>query len=121
MVTKTDNSNTETVMKNLEEEKEAIVKQMAELKADDPFSDPDHANDNAAVDTDSREQQSHDVIEAEVNTLQNRFNDIEIALKKIKKGQYGYCSKCAKTIPAARLALIPEAQYCVDCEQKLRN
>lgn len=105
----------------LEKEKEKILKQIEDLKQDDPFSDPDHASDNAAVDTDVREQVGHETIEAEVKDLQKRFNDIDKAIKKAIKGQYGVCERCHKTIPLARLKLIPEASYCIDCEKKLRK
>lgn len=98
-----------------------IQKQIEELKKDDPFSDPEHASDNAAVDTDVREQVGHDTIEAEVKYLQHKLEDTQLALRKISKNKYGICEKCGKTIPFARLAILPEARYCVDCEQKLRK
>lgn len=105
----------------LEEEKAKILTQIEELRKDDPFSDPDHASDNAAVDTDVREQVGHDTIEAQIKDLQKRLEDIELAFKKIQKGTYGLCEKCGKIIPPARLELIPEARYCVDDEKKLRK
>ncbi|MBI4009127.1 TraR/DksA C4-type zinc finger protein [Candidatus Roizmanbacteria bacterium] len=92
-----------------------------ELKKNDPFSDPDHATDNAAVDTDVREQVGHDTIEAEVKDLQKRLIDIEHAVQKISKGKYGLCERCGKPIPVPRLKILPEARYDIDCEQKLRK
>jgi DnaK suppressor protein len=103
----------------LQEEKNKVLQQIAVLKKNDPMMDPDHANDNAAVDTDIREQGGHQVIEAEVAALQDRIKDIDASLAKLDSGRYGYCSKCGKQIPAARLELIPEAQYCVECENKM--
>ncbi len=94
---------------------------MSNLKKEDPFSDPDHASDNAAVDTDVREQVGHDTVEAEIKDLQKRLTDIDLALIRITKGRYGYCAKCNKTIVFARLKLVPEAQYCMDCEKLLRK
>lgn len=91
------------------------------MKKDDPFADPDHTTDNAAVDTDVREQVGHDTIEAEVKDLQKRLDDIDIALKKVSRGTYGMCEKCGEMIPLARLELIPEARFCVQCENKLRK
>lgn len=105
----------------LEKEKNRIILQIEELKAEDPFADPEHASDNAAVDTDVREQVGHDTIEAEVNDLKKRVEDIEVALKKIVKNIYGICERCKKAIPQARLKLIPEAAYDIDCERKLRK
>lgn len=108
----------QTIKQKLEEQKNQISAQIADLKESDPFNDPDHASDNAAIDTDIREQGGHDIIQAETETLQERLQDTEEALVRIEEGRYGYCAKCGKEIPAARLSLIPEAKYCVECESK---
>ena len=102
-------------------EEQDIQKRIIELKKDDPFSDPDYANDNAAVDNDVREQESHQRIEAEMETLKERLLDVRNALKRIEKGRYGYCKRCNKEIPLKRLELIPETIYCVDCERQLKK
>lgn len=110
------------------EQKERLLKeriksanQIEQLKREDPFSDPDHASDNAAVDTDVREQLGHETIEAEIKDLEKKIADIDNALRKIQKNQYGICERCKKNIPQARLKLIPEAAYCIDCEKALRK
>lgn len=106
----------------LEKDKEKILKQVEDFKKNDPFADPDHASDNAAIDTDVREQVGHETIEAEVKDLEKRLTAIDLSLKKIIKGSsYGICERCHKAIPLARLKLIPEAQYCIECERKLRK
>jgi RNA polymerase-binding transcription factor DksA len=107
--------------KRLEKERKKAIKQIEDLKKGDPFADPDHASDNAAVDTDVREQVGHDTIEAQVNDLKERVVGIDNALKKIIKNQYGYCERCKKPIPQARLKLLYEASYCIDCEKRLRK
>ncbi len=104
----------------LEAEQVRIASNVEELAKDDPFSDPDHASDNAAIDTDVREQVGHDTIEAEIKDLQRRAKDIGAALAKITKGGYGFCEKCSMPIPLARLELVPEARYCIEDEKKLR-
>lgn len=110
---------TKEQQKKLEGEKENLLSQINELKRDDPFSDPEHASDNAAIDTDVREQIGHDTIEAEIKDLQKRVRDIDLALAKITKGEYGFCERCHMQIPLPRLSLIPEARYCIDCEKQL--
>jgi len=107
--------------KRLEEERRKNINQIEVLKKDDPFADADHASDNAAVDTDVREQVGHDTIEAEIKDMQKRVGEIDSALKKINKNQYGYCERCKKPILEARLKLIPEASFCIDCEKRLRK
>lgn len=110
-----------SLKKKLDSEYSDIKRQITSLKKDDPFSDPDHASDNAAVDTDVREQVGHETIEAEIKDLMRKLNDIELALKKIAKEKYGFCERCAKPIPLPRLKILPEARYCVECEEKLRK
>ncbi len=105
----------------MEEEKEKSLKEIEQLKQEDPFADPDHASDNAAVDTDVREQIGHETIEAQIKDLEKKIEDIDKALKKIAKNQYGFCERCGTLIPQARLELVPEAAYCIDCEKKLRK
>ncbi len=102
-------------------DKKDILNQIEELKKEDPFSDPDHTSDNAAIDTDVREQMGHDIVEAQIKDLEKKVNDIDNALRKIIKNQYGLCERCRKLIPQARLNLVPEALYCIDCEKKLRK
>lgn len=105
----------------LEEERMKSLQHIEELKKNDPFADPDHVSDNAAVDTDVREQVGHDTIEAEIRDLERRVYDIDIALRKMHKNRYGICERCKKVIPIARLKFIPEAAFDIDCEKKLRK
>ncbi len=103
----------------MEKELEEALKSIEELKEADPFRDPDHASDNAAVDTDVREQLGHDSIEAQVKDLQKRVQRIDLALEKISKGRYGYCERCGQPIPTGRLDLVPEARYDMTCYREL--
>jgi len=105
----------------LQKEAKKLQSQVEELKSEDPFANPDHASDNAAVDTDVREQVGHETIEAQTKDLQRKLNDIRLAIKKIEKGKYGTCEKCGVNILLARLKILPEARYCVTCETKLRK
>lgn len=110
----------QTLQKKLQTERLNVEAQIATLKKEDPFSDPDHASDNAAIDTDVREQIGHETVEAEIKDLEKRLSMIDIALAKIEKGEdYGICERCGIEIPVERLEFVPEARYCIDCEKKL--
>lgn len=111
--------NLNAVKEQLAKLKEETLESIKDVKASDPFADPEYANDNAAVDTDVREQDQHQRVQAELESLNERLTDIEDALVRIEKGTYGYCKRCNKEIPAARLELIPDAAYCVQCESEL--
>ena len=119
MAKKITKSRVKEYKERLEKDRETIITQMDELAKDDPFSDPDHASDNAAIDTDVREQVGHETIVAQIKDLRRRVNDINLALDKIKKNRFGYCEKCGKNISPARLKLIPEARFCIEDERKL--
>ena len=113
---------TQKLIKQLEKrllnDAQTIKNQIEKFKADDPFSDPDRVSDNAAIDTDAREQIGHDTIEAEIKELQKRLSDIELALNKIKKNQYGICENCKGYISVERLKLMPEVKRCISCAKK---
>lgn len=100
-------------------EKKSTLARMKDIEASDPFLDPDYLNDNAAIDTDAREQEQRLRIEAELESLNKRLSQINIALELFDKGLYGVCKKCGKKIPEKRLELVPEAIYCVDCEASI--
>ncbi len=50
------------------------------------------------------------------NNLVSTLQDINLALEKIKKGEYGICEKCGKPIPQARLEVYPQARQCTKCQ-----
>ena len=43
---------------------------------------------------------------------------VDAALQPIKNGSYGQCVACGVDIAIARLHAAPEAERCVDCQQK---
>jgi DnaK suppressor protein len=42
---------------------------------------------------------------------------LEQALTRLDKGTYGRCDSCRQEIGAARLAALPWARYCVQCQE----
>jgi len=99
-------------------EKARISGRISSIKQQDPFSDPDRLIDNAASDTEAKEEASHERMEALEKELRRNMAEIEEALSRIKKGTYGKCQSCKKLIDTDRLAVKPTAKYCVKCEQK---
>ena len=47
----------------------------------------------------------------------NKLEQIEDALKRIEKQDYGYCEDCGDEISKKRLLLVPFARLCVVCQQ----
>ena len=48
-------------------------------------------------------------------TFETKLQNINIALGKIEKGEYGICEICKKPIPLKRLEVSPEAKNCLKC------
>lgn len=50
-------------------------------------------------------------------SLETKLRDINLALEKIKTGEYGKCEKCGKAISKERLNACPEARLCLQCQR----
>jgi len=48
-------------------------------------------------------------------TLEKELKKVNHALDKIKKGRYGVCEKCGKSISSGRLDAYPQAGHCKNC------
>lgn len=62
---------------------------------------------------DSMQQQA--MAEAQERQRQRDLVRIEMAERRIKDGDYGYCSECDEEIPDGRLEIDPMAEKCVHC------
>lgn len=96
---------------------EKLVKQLANLKQEDPFADVNRLTDNAAVDTDAAEQFDHQRVEAMIIDVEETLGAIDEALAKMEKGTYGHCENCGKIIEQARLSIEPHARLCIVCQK----
>lgn len=88
------------------------------LKGDWDTKFPDigmETTDDSGEDTAKRREEYERLLPVEY-AMENKLQDIETALEKIEKNKYGQCEKCGKKIPEERLAAIPEARFCRDCE-----
>ncbi len=108
----------QNIKKYLEQKQKETEKRITELKKEDPFSDTDRLSDNAASDTEAKEEFGHDTISAVQMELSKGLVRIRKSLTKIKIGKYGICEKCGKLIDTERLAIMPTAEMCFSCEKK---
>lgn len=75
-------------------------------------------DDEAALASDSStKEMAVATLERERRTLA----EIEAALLRIKKGEYGVCASCDEPIPEARLKALPWARVCVKCAERRSN
>ncbi len=106
------------IKKRLEREKKDAQIRLSNIKMEDPFADPSRLSDNASLDTEAKEEIGHDRVEAIKRALLSQLGRIEQTLKRVKKGQYGICDRCAKSIDPKRLKIMPTASLCINCERK---
>ena len=68
---------------------------------------------------DDQAQISHDeFVSLHLNSLDYaQLRLVEEALDRLQSGDYGICASCEEPIPNKRLAVIPWARYCVQCQQ----
>lgn len=46
---------------------------------------------------------------------------LDDAIRRLDEGKYGICGECGCKIPKQRLKAIPEAEYCIECQEKQEN
>ncbi len=54
------------------------------------------------------------------DSLQQKIQSLEAALRKLDEGAYGLCERCSGPIGAERLAILPHTTLCIDCARKRR-
>lgn len=62
---------------------------------------------------DAMQQQA--MAEAQERTRRLDLQRIEMAYRRLREGDYGYCLQCDEEIPEKRLEIDPMAEYCVNC------
>jgi RNA polymerase-binding protein DksA len=55
------------------------------------------------------------ILERENDTLE----EIDVALKRLRTGEYGICEICGQTIAGARLKALPWTRFCIQCADKI--
>ena len=51
----------------------------------------------------------------------NKLKQVEAAIEKVENGEYGICDQCEKTIPEARLKIIPYTEFCTQCLSEIEK
>jgi RNA polymerase-binding protein DksA len=55
---------------------------------------------------------------AEIDRDVDELRAVQHALARLKRGEYGMCQACGKSIDSARLEALPYAVLCVDCQTR---
>ncbi|MGZ8217546.1 TraR/DksA family transcriptional regulator [Methylomagnum sp.] len=88
-------------------------------------SDNEHFTDVAGEVHDPEEASvAHLVIDVDLANIDRHINeirDVEAALLRIARGEYGICRDCEQPIPLARLEANPAAERCIACQTDLER
>ncbi len=99
-------------LKLLEEKKE-IEAQLQNLDQNVDFgSDIDHGEEEA--------DETEEIVNRQgiKKALENRLENINFALDKLKRGEYGKCEKCGAEIDFELLEAAPESKLCRECKAR---
>jgi DnaK suppressor protein len=124
-----DKKKMEQVKEKLEKEKVQIEKQLktfadkdekVEGDWDTRFPKQDGSSGGAALEAAADAVEEYSTLLPIEHNLELRLKNIDSALGKIKKDEYGICDKCKKLISPDRLKIHPEAGLCIKCKKTLK-
>ena len=111
----------------LEKEKENIEKELARFAKKDEnlkgdwdtrFPHSDSEAGSGSLEKEADEVEEYTTLLPIEHGLETKLKNINLALEKMKRGNYGKCEKCDEEIPGERLKAVPEARFCLKCEEK---
>lgn len=97
---------------------EELKRKKADLQQADPYKNRLLTEGLASPDRKVAELTKHETMAALSENLDRDLKMVEQAMQKIQDGSYGFCNQCHGMINTDRLAIYPEAVYCVRCEQE---
>jgi len=63
------------------------------------------------------ERENDDVLEALGGIARSELEQINSALERMERNEYGICAVCKNPISAERLEAIPFTDHCIDCAE----
>jgi len=112
--------------KKLEEEKETTKKELQSFAQEDKklkgdwdtrFPRFDKETGGSSLEKAADEVEEYEALLPIEFNLEKKLQNINSALERIKKGNYGICKKCKKPISPERLKAFPAAETCRKCKK----
>lgn len=109
----------------LTKEKELLEDELLKIATKNPHQ-PDDWNakfieEGTDEDTSADEYIKYDINQSLEKTLEKSLEDVNKALDRIKKEQYGICKYCKQPIDPKRLLARPTSSACINCKTKLKS
>ena len=86
------------------------------LESTDMGAQPVKLKDNAGRLSRMDEMHNQSILIANRNLTKRRLKQIDVALRNIDNGIYGFCLECDESIALTRLKAYPEADMCINCK-----
>ncbi len=109
----------------LQKEKEEIIEELKTFAKEDENIEgdwdslyPDYNQGDAGgevIENEAMEVEEYSSRLPVEHSLELKLKAINLALKKMKEGNYGICERCQEPINKERLKAYPAARTCVDC------
>lgn len=113
----------EELKNKLEEEKRLLEEELASFAEKDTEIEgnyqtifPDYGKSVGSQDENMDEVEEYDASINVEHTLELRLQEVNDALKRIKRKGYGMCANCKRPIMKERLLATPTAKTCIKCE-----
>jgi len=105
---------------NIEKELASFAKKDESLKGDwdTRFPHSDGESGSGSLEKEADEVEEYTTLLPIEYGLETKLKNINLALEKMEKGNYGKCEKCGEEISEERLKAVPEARFCLKCENK---
>jgi RNA polymerase-binding transcription factor DksA len=104
----------ERAKRELQEEQAELGEQLQRLQAAE-YESVGYSNHMADDGTDAFDQAVGAALKRKVKAS---LEEVERALAKFDNGTYGICEACGARIDRARLEVLPQAMYCLDCQAR---
>jgi DnaK suppressor protein len=115
----------EEIKKKLLNKKEELLEDLKDISKKDS-----HETDNRTAafpeygdkpDENAQEISEYSTVIVAERVLEKSIEEIDEALKRMEKGEYGDCKYCGCKINKKRLEARPTASSCIDCKTKLQQ
>lgn len=119
----------EELKKKLFEEKNLLEKELSSFAKKDPSMKDDwdtifpqggeaQSGSHSSLDESADEVEEFENLTAQEYSLESRLAEVNRALERTEKDNYGVCQKCGKEISEERLRANPAAEFDIGCGDK---
>ncbi len=105
----------DAVKKDLMVRRHEIIHKLSEAQDQSKLNETDIAQDLADK---AESSYTKEFLLSLSNAERDALLQIDAALKRVARGEYGFCRSCQKEIGKKRLAAIPWTPLCIDCQEQ---